>query len=167
MKKRILAAVLLAAVVCVIGATAASAQQQSAKATTLHLGVYPSLDYAPLFVGLKRGIFKKHGIDIKITYIYTGSGLMAAVTSGQVDLATNSVTAGVNAIIQGLPLKMITATDYTPTKGNTEVLVKSDSSIRSFKDLEGKTVATVNLQGLFQLGVAGAIAKAGGDPTKM
>ena len=45
----------------------------------------PAADYTPLFVGLKRGIFKKHGLDIKIQYILTGSGLMAAVTSGQVD----------------------------------------------------------------------------------
>ena len=162
-----MAAAVLAAIVGVIGASAASAGPSAAEATTVRLGVYPSLDYAPLFVGLKRNIFKKHGLDIKITYIYTGSGLMAAVTSGQVDLATNSVTAGVNAIIQGLPLKLITATDYVPTKGNTEVLVKSDSSIKGWKDLEGKTVATVNLQGLFQLGVMGAISKAGGDPTKM
>jgi len=161
--KKVLAAVLLTAVVCVMAVSAASAQGTAQKVTTVKLGVYPSVDYAPLFVGLKRGLFKKHGLDIKITYLYTGSGLMAAATSGQVDLATNSVTAGVNAIIQGLPLKMVTATDYSPRKGNTEVLVKSDSPIKGWKDLEGKTVATVNLQGLFHLGVLGAVGKAGGD----
>jgi NitT/TauT family transport system substrate-binding protein len=166
-RRRILATVALAGIAIAVAVSSATAGPRAANLTTIKLGVYPSADYAPLFVGLKRGIFKKHGLDVKITYIYTGSGLMAAATSGQLDVVTNSVTAGINAIIQGLPLKMLTATDVTPVKGNTEVLVKSDSPIKSFKDLAGKTVATVNLQGLFQLGVNYAMEKAGADPSSL
>ena len=66
---------------------------------------------------------------------------------------------------QGLPIKMLTPDDYQPTKGNIEVLVKKDSSIQNFADLAGKTVATINLQGQFHLGVANAVEKAGGIPT--
>lgn len=163
--RKILAALALVAALAV--AATASARPEAAKLTTIKIGVYPSADYAPLFVGLKRNIFKKHGLDVKITYVYTGSGLMAAATSGQLDIVTNSVTAGLNAIIQGLPLKMLMATDYVPVKGNTEVLVKQDSPITSFKQLEGKTVATVNLNGLFQMGLNFAVEKEGGDPSKV
>src|SRR5581483_2857224 len=163
--RKILAALALVAALAV--AATASARPEAAKLTTIKIGVYPSADYAPLFVGLKRNIFKKHGLDVKITYVYTGRGLMAAATSGQLDIVTNSVTAGLNAIIQGLPLKMLMATDYVPVKGNTEVLVKQDSPITSFKQLEGKTVATVNLNGLFQMGLNFAVEKEGGDPSKV
>jgi NitT/TauT family transport system substrate-binding protein len=59
---------------------------------------------------------------------------------------------------------MLTAADFQPTTGNTEILVKADSPIKSFADLAGKTVATINLQGLFNLGVNYAVEKSGGDP---
>jgi NitT/TauT family transport system substrate-binding protein len=130
----------------------------------IRLAVFPSLDYAPMFLGLRLGVFKKHGLELKIQYVYTGAGLFAAVTSGAVDLATNSPTAGSNAISNGLPIRMLTAADYQPIQGNTEVLVKADSPIRTFADLAGKTVATINLQGLFHLGLSYAVEQAGVDP---
>lgn len=164
MKRTFLLAFLLAAVTALAVATAALARPHKATLTTVKLGVYPSADYAPLFVGLSQGIWKHEGIDLKISYVYTGTGLMAGVTSGQFDLATNSVTAGVSAIMNGLPIRIVTATDYTPKKGNTEVLVKTDSPIKSFKDLVGKKVATINVRGLFQLGVMLAMQAQGAEP---
>ena len=94
-KRRLVVAALVCAVMVVIGASAASARPQSEAATLqqVKLALFPSLDYAPLFVGLKLGIWKKNGLDIKITYTYTGAGLFAAMTSGSADLATNSPTA--------------------------------------------------------------------------
>jgi NitT/TauT family transport system substrate-binding protein len=160
---------ILVAGIAISGATATSGATAKGAAglTTLKVAIYPSVDYAPLFVGLKRNIFKKAGLDLKIQYLYSGSALAAAIASNQVDIGTDSVTAGSNAIVQGLSMKMLTATDYQPTKKNMEVLVKSSSSIKSYKDLEGKTVASTNVQGLAQLGVSVAMQKEGADPSKM
>ncbi len=168
-KRRMFPVALLCAATAVLAlaVTSASSQSEAAAPREVKLALFPSLDYAPLFLGLKQGIWKKHGLNLKITYVYTGAGLFAALTSGSADLATNSPTAGSNAIAQGLPLKMLTAAALQATKGNTEVLVRSNSSIRNFGDLAGKTVATINLQGLFHLGTAYAVEKAGGDPKSM
>jgi NitT/TauT family transport system substrate-binding protein len=163
MRRKFVLGVLIAAIAALSVSTAALARPHHATLTTVKLGVYPSADYAPLFVGLSQGIFKHAGLDLKISYVYTGTGLMAGVTSGQFDMATNSVTAGVSGIINGLPIRIVTATDYTPKKGNTEVLVKTDSPIKTFKDLEGKKVATINVHGLFQLGVMLAMQSQGVD----
>jgi NitT/TauT family transport system substrate-binding protein len=158
-KLRIVPAVV--AIVVLLTATGIASGQSNAPArqqlTEFKLGVFPAADYTPLFVGLKRGIFKKHGLDIKIQYILTGSGLMAAVTSGQVDAATNSVPAGATAIANGLPIKLITQTSTTPKKGYINVLVKKDSPYKTYADLAGKTVATINLQGQFHLLLKNAI----------
>jgi NitT/TauT family transport system substrate-binding protein len=135
--------------------------------TELKMGVFPAADYAPLFVGFKRGIFKKHGLDIKVQYIFTGTGLMSGLTSGALDLATNSTTAGATGIANGLPVKIVALSALTPTKGYINVLVRRDSPIRGWRDLEGKTVATINLQGQFHMLVNNAIEKSGGDPSKM
>jgi NitT/TauT family transport system substrate-binding protein len=163
-KKRWTVGALVLALAALTASLVGTSALASSKLTQIRVGLYPSADYAPFFVALKRGIFKKHGLDVKVTYVFTGSGLMASLTSGQADFATNSVTAGITAINNGLPIKMLASADIVPLKGNTEVLVKQDSSIRNWRDLEGKTVATVNLQGLFHLGLAAAVEKAGGDP---
>jgi NitT/TauT family transport system substrate-binding protein len=141
--------------------------RSSASLTQVKVAVFPAADYAPLFVGIKRGVFKKAGLDIKVQYAYTGSALMAAITSGAADLATNSDLGGITGIANGLPVKIVTQTSFTPTKGYLEVLVRGDSSIKNFGDLAGKTVATINLQGQFHLLVANAVEKAGGDPNSV
>ncbi len=144
-----------------------AAKPQATPLTQLKMGVFPAADFAPLFVGFKRGIFKRHGLDIKVQYIFTGTGLMSGLTSGALDLATNSTTAGATGIANGLPVKVIALAALTPTKGYIDVLVRRDSSIRGWRDLEGKTVATINLQGQFHMLVNHAIEKRGGDPSKM
>jgi len=141
--------------------------QSQATLTQLKMGVFPAADFAPLFVGFKRGIFKKHGLDIKVQFIFTGTGLMSGLTSGALDLATNSATAGATGIANGLPVKIVALSALTPTKGYIDVLVRRDSDIRGWRDLEGKTVATINLQGQFHMLVNHAIEKRGGDPSKM
>jgi NitT/TauT family transport system substrate-binding protein len=158
-------ALAMISILCVFaGGAFAKADSQagtSATLTEIKMGVFPAADYAPLFVGFKRGIFRKHGLDIKVQYIFTGTGLMSGLTSGALDIATNSVTAGVTGISNGLPVKLIAISSLTPTKGYLEVLVKRDSPIRTWADLAGKTVATINLQGQFHMLVNNAVEKAG------
>jgi NitT/TauT family transport system substrate-binding protein len=130
----------------------------------LNIGLFPSLDYAAFYVGLGAGIFEKHGLNVTVEHIFTGAGLFSSITSGQKDLATNSLTAGAVGITNNLPIKAVSVAAWQATEGNTEVLVKADSPIQSYADLAGKTVATINLQGLFHLGVMQAVASEGGDP---
>jgi NitT/TauT family transport system substrate-binding protein len=130
----------------------------------LKIGLFPSLDYAAFFVGLNAGIFEKHGLNVDVEQIFTGTGLFSSITSGSKDLATNSLTSGAVAITNGLPLKLVSQASQQPTEGNTEVLVRQDSPIQTWKDLEGKDVMTINLQGLFHLGTLLAVESEGGDP---
>jgi NitT/TauT family transport system substrate-binding protein len=144
----------------------ASTTQSNAapKTETLKVALYPSTDYAALYAGIKAGVFEKHGIKLDIEQVLTGTGLTAAITSGKADVGTNSPTSMSTGISNGLPVKMVSVADTIPTEGYVEVLVKKDSDIKSFGDLAGKQVATINLQGLFHLGVLNAVKKAGGDP---
>jgi len=163
----VLAGLLLAAIVAGIAA-AAPRSPKTAKLTPLKFAYAPITDYAPIFVGLKLGYFKQQGIDLKTTNTsITPASLVAASLSGQVDIATNSATATITAISQGIPCKLLAAASTTPTKGNTEILVSKGSPIKRFRDLAGKTVATVALQGFFHLITLNAVEKDGGDWTKV
>jgi NitT/TauT family transport system substrate-binding protein len=140
----------------------------SGEVTELKVGLYPSTDYTALYAGMKQGVFEKHGLKLSVTQILTGTALTAAITSGKSDVGTNSLTSMSTAISNGVPVKMVTAVSAMPTaKSYVNVLVKKDSDIKDFGDLQGKTIATVNLQGLFEIGVRNAIEKGGGDPSKV
>jgi NitT/TauT family transport system substrate-binding protein len=169
-KKKALAIALACAVVSVLATSVASARTdaQPLKLRKVTLAYAPITDYAPIFLGLRLGIFKRNGIDLKTTNTnITPSSLVAASLSGQVDIATNSATATMTAVSQGIPCKLLAAASTTPTKGNTEILVRANSDIRRFRDLAGKTVGTVGLQGFFHLLTLNAVDKDGGDYTKV
>jgi NitT/TauT family transport system substrate-binding protein len=140
-----------------------SAQAGSGGTQKLRIALYPSTDYAALYVGMHDGTFKKHGIELEIEQVLTGSAIMAAVTSGKADLGTNSSTAASTGIVNGLPINMVAAADLIPKKGYVEVLVRKDSGIQDFGDLAGKTVATINLEGSFHLATLNAVEAGGGD----
>jgi NitT/TauT family transport system substrate-binding protein len=144
--------------------TKAAAGATPGKLTQLKISLYPSSDYAALYAGMQKGIFTKHGIEPIVTHVLTGAAITAEMTSGKADLGTNSVASMATAIANGIPVKMVVASDAIPTEGYAEVLVRKDSPIKAWGDLAGKQVATVNLQGLFDLGVRNAVEKAGGDP---
>lgn len=144
--------------------TTAASGAATGELTPITVALAPTTDYAALYQGIDDGTFEKHGLDVTVQQALTATANMAAVTAGKADLATNSAASGSTAIINGLPLKLVALTDILPTDGYVETLVRKDSGIKSYKDLAGKTVATINLQGLFELAIRNAVAKEGGDP---
>ena len=90
-------------------------------------------------VGLRAGIFKKHGLDLQILYTQGGGETMQAVISGSADIGISAGTAGVmGAFAKGAPLRIIAA--GTTGAGDLYWYVPANSPIKSFKDLDGKTV---------------------------
>jgi len=91
-------------------------------------------------VGLRAGIFKKHGIDLDIVYTNGGGETLQAVISGSVDIG---IAAGTGAILgafaKGAPVRILLA----GTTGASDIYwyVPVASPLKSFADLNGKTVA--------------------------
>jgi NitT/TauT family transport system substrate-binding protein len=163
--RRALVAFLLLGVSAIAAASASATPGGSAATLTpLNVCIGVQVDYAPVFVGLKLGIWKKHGLDVKVKTCPTSPIAIASQLNGDVDVANNSVTGAANAIGQGIPIKLVAPVSIQPTKGNTGVLVKADSPYRTFADLSGKTLGTLTVQGLFHLGFAAALQAAGKDP---
>jgi NitT/TauT family transport system substrate-binding protein len=160
------ALVLVGGVIGAIAGTASASKGQ--QLTEVKLAYAPITDYAPIFVGLKQGYWKAEGISLKTTTTsVTPSSLVALSISGQVDIATNSATALITANVQGIPCKLLAAGSEYPTKGYMEILTRSSSGIKRFRDLEGKSVATSGLRGLFHMATLNAVEKDGGDWTKV
>jgi NitT/TauT family transport system substrate-binding protein len=91
-------------------------------------------------VGKRAGIFKKHGIDLDIVYTNGGGETLQAVISGSVDIGIGAGTGAVlGAYAKGAPVRILLA----GTTGASDLYwyVPANSPLKSFADLNGKTVA--------------------------
>src|SRR5215469_12059770 len=90
-------------------------------------------------VGQRAGIFKKHGLILDILYTNGGGETMQAVISGSADLGISAGTGGVfGAFAKGAPVRILLA----GTTGASDLYwyVPASSPLRSFADLDGRTV---------------------------
>ncbi|WP_395109697.1 ABC transporter substrate-binding protein [Actinomadura sp. SCN-SB] len=115
---------------------------------TLKIGVVPAATFAPLFVGVKQGIFKKHGVDLKLDVGGLAPTIFPRVLKGELDLGANTwgtlVTAGSN----GLPLVGISPVDRGGDSAGNDYqgLVARKGGVKDLKSLEGKTIAVPSLK---------------------
>jgi NitT/TauT family transport system substrate-binding protein len=89
--------------------------------------------------GQMNGFFKKDGIDIDVTYTSGGSDTIQVVATRGVDIAVaTGTTAAIGAYAHGAPIRIISAENT----GQNDIYwyVKASSPIKSFADLNGKSV---------------------------
>ncbi|MGC3905171.1 ABC transporter substrate-binding protein [Corynebacterium variabile] len=142
MKNRILAcaAATLVAATTVSLASCSSDADSSTDADQLSvlLDWNPNPDHLALYTADHTGAYEDHGVDPE--FILPGNTADAAklVSLGQADVAVSYETDTILAASQGLDVVSVGALIPTPLNS---IITKSDSGIRTAKDLAGKTVA--------------------------
>lgn len=138
--------------------------------TTVKVGLIPIVDVAPLYLGQEKGIFEKHGLKLEITTAQSGAAIVPGVVSGQFQFGFSNVTSLMIAQTSNVPVQAVVngiASTGVQGKDFGAITVKKDSSIKSAKDLEGKTVANNALKNINETAVRESVRKAGGDPDKV
>ncbi len=95
-----------------------------------------SMTTAPINYALKKGIFKKYGIDLSLVYIDGGPTLTQAVIGGSVDIGQNGYTSSTAAAVSGADVVFIGGIS---NKLPFQLVVKAD--IKNAADLKGKKIA--------------------------
>jgi NitT/TauT family transport system substrate-binding protein len=95
-----------------------------------------SMTTAPMSFALKKGIFKKHGIDLTLVYVDGGPTLTQAVVGGSVDIGQNGYTPVAAAAVAGADLVFIGGIS---NKLPFQLVVKNE--IKNAADLKGKKIA--------------------------
>ncbi len=151
------AAVLLLALV---GSASGSAKKR--QLTTINLDSLPIANGFPLDIGIAQGFFANHGIEIKKTIFNSGNDIVLAMANHNGDIGYIGWVPAIIARSQGIPVVTVSASDNEATSVDDNwqnVLVKGNSSIRTPKDFEGKTIAGNALKGVCEVVIRAALSK--------
>jgi NitT/TauT family transport system substrate-binding protein len=119
------------------GSLATATAQDSFKVAVPQRGVW---DAAVPELGMRGGIFQKHGLNLEILYTQAGPESIQALISGSVDIATAAgATAAFGTFAKGAPVRIISSEII----GSPDLYwyVPANSPIRKVEDFNGKTVA--------------------------
>lgn len=88
-----------------------------------------------------NGFFERHGLDVTVEYLATGSEILTAVQGGSADIGYADVFAGLNAISNGFDLQFVVSNNGHSKE--TAFAVLEDSAIQDPSDLPGTTIGVL------------------------
>jgi NitT/TauT family transport system substrate-binding protein len=153
-------------VIGLFGVAAVSAVGRPARAATVRLAA-PALDSTALmFFANEMGFFKNNGLDVDVQAMANGEAVTVALTGGAIDVGCSECVSLILAFQKGLPIAIVAPGGMqTPNSNVGMFFVQNNSTAASGRDLDGKTIAVVGLNGFAQYGTANWIDKTGGDST--
>ncbi len=108
--------------------------------------------HLPMFVGVEKGFFKKHGVDVRLKVVNTGTDMVNAMQKREVQIGDMSVTTFLKARHGGDPFRVIGIIQNDATRSNADeplaIVARKDSGIRpgNVEDLKGKRVGVAQAQ---------------------
>jgi NitT/TauT family transport system substrate-binding protein len=127
----------LLALVILAGSWATAAAQDLLKIAVPQRGVW---DAGVPELGMRGGIFQKHGLNLEILYTQAGPESIQALIAGSVDLATAAgVSAAFGTFAKGAPIRIVS----NEIVGSPDLYwyVTANSPVRKVEDFNDKTVA--------------------------
>ncbi len=136
--------------ICALGFALAAAAALSPPAradAALHVGKASLTASAtlPVDVGVKEGLFAKHGVDVQLTDFEGSSRMHQAMVAGNIDIGVGGGPEMV-LIAKGAPELAVCDADPAPTFLG--IAVPRDSPIHSLAELKGKKISVSSVGGL-------------------
>jgi ABC-type nitrate/sulfonate/bicarbonate transport system substrate-binding protein len=153
------------ALVIAAGAPCALATLAAARAAeTLRIATLTIDSGAACFYAQEEGFFARAGIDAQIQTVSSGGAIVAAVASNSVDIGFANIVSAAAAFTKNIPVVLVAPgsvdVEQVPTNA---LIVGPNSTIRTARDLNGKTMATTTLRNIVQCAAQNWIDKNGGD----
>ena len=125
--------------------------------------VYGSIngDDLPTWIAKEAGIFSRNGLDVDLQLVSSSSAAMAAVVSGNADVAQTGGSDAVSAVVGGADVVVLAVTSPVYS-----YVFEVAASIKTTDDLKGKKVGVSSVGSSADVGVRVALRKVGLDPDK-
>jgi NitT/TauT family transport system substrate-binding protein len=127
-----------------LGLNATPAAAQNMPAVDVVIG--NNFGHLPMFVGVEQGLFKKHGVDVRLKVVNTGTDMVNAMQKREVQIGDMSVTTFLKARHAGDSFMVIGIIMNDATRDNADeplaIVARDGSGIGAGKveDLKGKRV---------------------------
>jgi len=114
----------------------------------VRIGAAYATDHAPVFVGVEKGFFAKHGLDAKVVMYPTGVEAINGLLGGAQEVNVMGTTPFLAGVSNGLPLVLIGHLHGDPNRteyaDNYSIVAsaKSGVSAGNIQALKGKRIAT-------------------------
>jgi len=112
--------------------------------TPLAAAVGGNMNHVPSFVGVEKGIFLKHGIDLKLKVLATGQEMSKALQAGEVQIIGSAFSNYPVAVERGMAAKGVVGMmgDRTGRYSDEPISVwtRKGSGVTKIEDLAGKRV---------------------------
>ena len=148
-------------VVCLIlaGGSPAGAAMAPTKMVIAYASIGPRV--APLWAAEEQGIFRKNGIEPQLIFVRGAPTLVAALTSGDMDIGYTGGTAVLGAAAGGIDLKILAVL----TNRVTYDLV-ARPGIKSAEELRGKRFGVTSIGGTLWMGAVLGLERLGIDANR-
>jgi len=151
------AILLLATLLTAANGTAQTPDVIRVATTPVDIGAQP-------FYAQELGLFKKAGLDATVSTISNGAAVSAAVMGGTFDIAQSNVPTLATAHERGLPFVIVAPAGLYSSKAPTSICgVAKNSTIKTAKDLNGKTFGVTGLLNITQVAASAWLDKNGAD----
>jgi len=137
--------------VAALAATAVTVTSAAAQAP-LDVVVGNNFGHLPMFVGADKGLFRQHGVDVRLKVVNTGTDMVNAMQKREVQIGDMSVTTFLKARHGGDPFRVIGIIMNDATRANADeplaIVARKGSGITGGKieDLKGKRIGLAKAQ---------------------
>ncbi len=139
--------IILLAVLVVLGASLEYYSNNSHDQNTIKVGYLPTDHSAALLVAEYNKSYENNGLNVKTVQISTGSSIVDAVASGDVDIGYVGITPAMQGISKGVPIKVVGSVNMV----GSGIVVQPNSTITSPADLKDKKIATPGVSSIQQV----------------
>src|SRR5580692_4235632 len=123
------------AVATLLGFCAMMPGSQAAEPTLLHVNTFPTARSLPFYVGVDRGFFARHGLNVALEFTESSERQRAGLADGSVDIVHAAVDNAV-AMIDVAKLDIVIVSDGD--SGTNEFYVQD--GIKDFADIRGHAI---------------------------
>jgi NitT/TauT family transport system substrate-binding protein len=132
--------------------------------TVIHVAGSLTDATTPLLYADKAHLFERAGLKVEVQRFTTGASIATAVSGGTLEIGSFNMFGLVLAHAKGLPFSLIAPGSLYHSDGpDGGLLVNANSSLRTAKDFNGKTIGALSLQDLSTFAVESWIDANGGD----
>jgi NitT/TauT family transport system substrate-binding protein len=169
MRQKLVAVATLSAlaVVLFVGSAESAPAKSQRKLTTITVDTLNIANALPMDLGIQKGFFAQHGIEIKKQVLQSGNDVVLALANHNGDVGYLGYVPMFIARTQGIKFVLISASEVEGTSVDDNwqnIMVKGSSSIKTPADLAGKTIAVNALKGVGEVMIKAALKKVGVDP---